>query len=153
MIVKIKLKAFGSPLTVPVLKVLINTAVKNMYTMTYGEVCRAIGVANDGLAIRGALFHIQRFCDTWHLPRINYLVVNKKTGRPGDWVASKLTESGWRSVVVASYVFDWSLLEFIDDPSVEGTDSVSSMTKEEAFVQELREKHVEKYNPSHQEIP
>lgn len=148
MIKMIKLKKFGSPLTLPVLKLLIEKAAKNMYTLTYGEVCQMLGINNDGLAIRHALFHIQRFCDNWNLPRINYLVVNKKTGRPGTWVTDKLTESGWRAAVIAAYSFDWSLVVIepsSDEPMPLFPNESTPVLPSEEEKEAMRKAHVEKY--------
>jgi len=57
-------------------------AAKNRQTLTYDMVSKSTGLLRP--AIGGALLPIQRLCQARELPKLTALVVQDKTGMPGE---------------------------------------------------------------------
>ncbi len=83
---------------------LVVQAADEMRTVTYGEIAEPLGMGK-GMGIRFALGFIEEICKRNRWPPLNYIVVNKESRRPGDWVDA--SEPAWRAQVLAVFAFPW----------------------------------------------
>ncbi len=78
-------------------------------TITYGELAERI--ETFVLTLFPALGVLWGWCDERGYPHLNALVVNEKTGMPGDGYkpgGRPLGEKDWRETVAEVHQFDWS---------------------------------------------
>jgi hypothetical protein len=79
-------------------------AAEHRQTLTYSIVSRYTGLLNPGIG--GALFPIQRLCESRGLPKLTSLVVQQDSGMPGEGLQIKSCEFPGELQRIFSY--DWS---------------------------------------------
>ena len=98
----------------------LKVAVREMRTMTYGELAERAGLAKPGVG--PPLGYIRDVCRERDLPWLNAIAVSKLTRLPSDsffpddaGISADLKsddfKSWWRAMVLRVYVWDWSAVD------------------------------------------
>lgn len=96
-----------------VFKYIVDHGWWNFRCITYKEIAdNVLKSGSDGIDVRFPLGKIEQYCEDHGLPRLNVIVVNKNTRRPGSWAYESENEHTWRRRVKEVFNFNWNRVKF-----------------------------------------